>query len=167
MHSLIRLVFTVCLGITSTNLAAQLAADDPDWKENDAPAAPEFDPKRLVRFEVLIGGALDFAVDPATITIGKDGVVRYVVVATSANGHLNVLYEAIRCATGEVKTYARRTGDSAWSVTQRPSWRSMQDNLPSRHAYRLAKQGVCTGRAPASTVAEIVRNLMSPGHDNR
>jgi hypothetical protein len=167
MFSVCRMVLAVFLGVVSMQALAQRAADDPDWKENDAPPAPEFDSKRLVRFDVVVGGALDFGVDPATITIGKDGVVRYVVVASSANGNLNAMYEAIRCATGEFKTYARRTGDSQWSAVQQPTWRSMQENMPSRHAFRLAKQGVCTGRAPASTVAEIVRGLTSPHSSNR
>ncbi len=167
MPNLIRLVLSIFLGCAWTQVPAQLVAEDPDWKENDASPAPEFDRKRLVRFEVPIGAALEFGVDPATITIGKDGVVRYVVVASSANGNLNAMYEAIRCATGEFKTYARRTGDSAWSVVQQPSWRSMQENMPSRHSFRLAKQGVCIGRAPASSVAEIVRSLTSPPSDTR
>jgi hypothetical protein len=167
MLNLLRLALAVLLGVASLQVLAQLAADDPDWKENDASPAPEFDRKRLVRFEVLIGGALEFGVDPATITIGKDGVVRYVVVASSANGNLNAMYEAIRCATGEFKTYARRSADSDWSAVQQPTWRSMQENMPSRHAFRLAKQGVCTGRAPASSVAEIVRSLTSPHSSNR
>ena len=146
---------------------AQLAADDPDWKETDAPAPPAFEKSRLIPFEVSRAQSMAFGVDPATITLGKDGVVRYVVVASGQGGSLNAMYEAIRCATGEFKTYARRTADSEWVLVKDASWKSMQENMPSRHAYRLARQGICGGRAPLSSVAEMVRNLRSPSVDNR
>ena len=44
-----------------------------------------------------------------------------------------------------------------------PQWQALNDNLPSRHALALARQGLCDGRAmPARSVAEIVRALKSP-----
>lgn len=146
---------------------AQLAAEDPDWQESVAPAPPAFEKSRLIRFDVSLGQAMVFGVDPATITLSKDGVVRYVVVAMAEGGSMNAMYEAIRCATGEFKTYARRTADSDWLSVQDPAWKPMQESMPSRHAYRLARQGVCTGRAAASSVADMVRNLRSPPIDNR
>jgi hypothetical protein len=149
------------------SVQAQLAPTDPDWKEAEAPPPPVFEVSRLIRFDVSIGSSLDFGIDPQTITLGQDGLVRYVVVASSRSGAMNVMYEAIRCNTGEFKTYARRTADGAWTMVPEPVWRSMQDSMPSRHAYRLARQGVCNGRAPAQTVSEIVRNLKSPPMDNR
>jgi hypothetical protein len=161
------LLFAALLFLGMSNVFSQLAADDPDWKEIDAPAPPEFDRKRLVAVDMPVGGELKFGVDPTTITIGKDGVVRYVLVASSASGNFNAMYEAIRCATGEFKTYARRSADSPWAIVLQPNWRSMQDNQPSRHAWKLAKQGVCTGRAPASSATEIVQNLKSPKTDTR
>lgn len=161
------LLLAVLLFLGLSQVYAQLAADDPDWKEVDAPAPPEFDRRRLVAVDMPVGGELKFGVDPTTITIGKDGVVRYVLVASSPSGNFNAMYEAIRCATGEFKTYARRSSDGPWSIVLQPNWRSMQDNQPSRHAWRLAKQGVCMGRAPASSATEIVQNLKSPKPDNR
>ena len=111
MRSAASMVFAALTFLGMPQVHAQLAADDPDWKEVDAPAPPEFDLKRLVAVDVPVGGELKFGVDPATITIGKDWVVRYVLVASSRSGNFNAMYEAIRCATGEYKTYARRSGD--------------------------------------------------------
>lgn len=167
MRNAASLVFAVLAFLGMSQVHAQLAGEDPDWKEIDAPPPPEFDRKRLVAVDMPVGGELKFGIDPATIIIGKDGVVRYVLVASSPSGNFNAMYEAIRCATGEFKTYARRSGDSPWSIVSQPNWRSMQDNQPSRHAWRLAKQGACTGRAPASSASEIVQSLKSPKVDNR
>jgi hypothetical protein len=86
---------------------AQLAAQDPDWKELDAPPPPAFELSRLLPFEVSAGSTLKFGIDPATLQLGSDGILRYVVVARSSTGTVNAMYEGLRCSTGEVRTYAR------------------------------------------------------------
>ncbi|MBI2750665.1 MAG: hypothetical protein HYX43_15435 [Burkholderiales bacterium] len=40
-----------------------------------------------------------------------------------------------------------------------PQWRDMTDNLPSRHAFALSKQGVCDGRSAAKR-ANIIATLL-------
>ena len=94
------------------------------------------------------------------MTITPDGIVRYVMVATNAGGSVNAMYEGIRCATGEVKTYARTNSSGAWSYVKEPTWRNLTDNMPSKHAVALARQGACDGRAAAaSSTADIVKAL--------
>jgi len=75
-----------------------------------------------------------------------DSVVRYVVVMRNAKGSVNVAYEGIRCTTGEVKTYARVSAAGKWVNNEEAPWKDMTSNLPSRHAYAIAKQGACDGR---------------------
>lgn len=134
---------------------AQIAADDPDWKESDTPAPPTFDLRRLVPFDVSVQSALKWGFDPETMTITGDGLVRYVVVAQSPNGVTNAMYEAVRCVTNEWKTYARFHKDSGWSKASDPQWLPLR-NQPSVHALRLAQQGLCNGRAPAQSVRDVV-----------
>ena len=142
---------------------AQLPADNPDWKETDAPPPPAFRTDRLVTFETTTKAtALSFGVDPATITISGDGVVRYVVVASSQSGAMNALYEGIRCTTAEFKSYARYHPDSGWTPVPNPSWRSLYDPLPSRHALAFARAGACSCKAPNRSVPDIVRDLKQP-----
>ena len=94
---------------------AQLA-DDPDWKESAALPPPAFDFGKLIPFTGAVSSPLVYGVDPASIRISKeDGVVRYVLVATGSSGARNVIYEGIRCATGEFKTYARYSSDGRWN----------------------------------------------------
>jgi CNP1-like family len=138
---------------------AQLVAADPDWKESDAPPAPKFEIGRLISFDVNVNSIMRWGVDPASLAITPDGIVRYVAVAQSPSGVMNAMYEGIRCATGEYKTYARFNRDSGWSAVGSPNWKSMVEIQPSRHALALAKQGVCTGSAPASSPGDIVRSL--------
>jgi hypothetical protein len=137
---------------------AQLAAEDPDWKESDTPAPPAFDLKRLVSFEGTVQSNLKWGFGPDTMKITSDGIVRYVVVAQSPGGATNAMYEAVRCATAEWKTYARFHKDSGWSQTNDPQWLPLR-NQPSLHALRLAQQGLCNGRAPAQTVRDVVQSV--------
>lgn len=155
------------LWLTTGSIHAQLVTIDPDWSESAVPPPPNYEVTRLLSFDVPGASTLKYGIDPNTITITAEGLVRYVVVASSASGAVNAMYEAIRCSTGEYKTYARRTVDAEWKSLAEPTWRSMQESQHVRYAFRLAQQGVCTGRAPASSVAAIVRNLKSPSSSNR
>lgn len=134
--------------------------DDPEWVETEVPPPPAFDTSKLVMFDVSINSSLTYGVDPSTIHISpRDGLVRYVVVAESKSGARNVLYEALRCATGEYKTYARYSSDGKWSLVTEPKWKSMFGNMPSRHPLRLARAGGCENAAPPSSVASMINRM--------
>lgn len=151
----------VC-GLLAFAAAVQAAMPtiDPDWKEVDVPTAPAFSTSQLLPLEMPSYVSLKFGVDPATLSITPDGIVRYVVVATNAGGSVNAMFEGIRCATGEVKTYARTNTSGAWSYVKEPTWRNFNDNLPSKHAMAFARQGACDGRSTAaSSTADIVKAL--------
>lgn len=139
---------------------AQFLTDPAEWKESDVPPPPAFDVNKLLRFDVSASSPLVFGVDPSTLSVSlTDSVVRYVVVATSPSGVRNVMYEGIRCATGEVKTYARYLTDGRWSPVANAQWRSMFDSMPSKHALRLAQAGACDAAAPVMSVRELVSRL--------
>ncbi|MES2979427.1 MAG: CNP1-like family protein [Pseudomonadota bacterium] len=149
-----------CIFFLSTAVSAQRATDNPDWKEIDAPppAAVNFD--KLVIFPVSVASAMVFGVDPDSIRISpEDNVVRYVVVATSPSGARNVFYEGIRCGTGEVKNYARYSGEGRWVLATRPEWKSLYAGSPSQHSLRLAQAGGCMNAASPISVDSMVRQL--------
>lgn len=149
----------------SNSVWSQFAVDEPEWKESDVPPPPALDASKLVGLEVSPNSSLAYGVDPASISITQsDGVVRYVMVATSASGARNVMYEGIRCSTGEFKTYARYSADGKWNLVSDPQWRSMFGNMPSKHPLRLAKAGACDNAAPATSVKEIVSRLKNPNY---
>lgn len=147
------------LALLALGSSAQIGIDT-DWKETDAPPPPSFNKDKLIPIEMPKYVSLRFGVDPATLTLTADGIVRYVVLAVNAGGSINAMYEGIRCATGEVKTYARYTSNGQWSLVSEPEWKKLNDKLPSKHAMALASQGVCDGASTgASSAAAIVRAL--------
>lgn len=142
---------------------AQPAPDEPEWQESELPPPPAFDVGKLIPLEVSPNSALVYGVDPASIRISsKDGLVRYVMVATSASGARNVMYEGIRCSTGEFKTYGRYSSDGRWSMVSNPEWRTLFGNMPSKHALRFARAGACDSAAPAPSVHVLVTRLKDP-----
>lgn len=155
----------IWLALTLVTLGAWAQEDKPDWTESVAPSAPTFNKDRLLPIDMPRYVTLQFGVDPATLVITPDGIVRYVVVASNASGSISAMYEGIRCATGEVKTYARFSSSGKWLPVQDPQWRGLNDNLPSRHALALANQGICESQhIAASSVAAIVKVLTDTGH---
>ena len=57
---------------------AQVASDDPDWKEATVPAPPAFNKDKLIPIEMPRYVTLAFGVDPATLAIAPDGIVHHV-----------------------------------------------------------------------------------------
>ncbi|WP_261803529.1 CNP1-like family protein [Variovorax sp. PAMC26660] len=144
-------------------LPPKVTSTDAEWQESEAPPPPKFDVKRLEPIAMPPYMTLKFGVDPATITITHDGVVRYVVVASNThnqNGSLNAYYEAVRCSTAEMKSYAR-FDNGAWEEVKKPEWKSFRD-LNSSYSRQLATQGLCRGNAPRDSVKDIVANLRDP-----
>ncbi|MFT4265644.1 MAG: CNP1-like family protein [Xenophilus sp.] len=133
----------------------------PQWKEAEAPAPPQFDVKRALAIEMPPYMSLKFGVDPRTITITSDGVVRYVAVAyREGTATVNAFYEGVRCSTEEYKTYARYT-DSGWSAVATPEWKPV-DYRNSNYTAELARQALCRGHAPRLSVEDMVRELKQP-----
>ena len=156
---------SVALCLVTGIAFSQLVTPDPDWKESEVPMPPAFKVDRLVPIEMPRYVSLRLGVDPETLRITEDGIVRYVMVAKSPSGNMNASYEGIRCLTGEVKTYARFTTSGQWSVIGNPEWKPLNGNQPSMHALALARQGACNGRAAAAnSPAEIINKLKIGAH---
>ncbi len=147
------------LAISCSTALAQFIADDPDWKEVEVPAPPAFDLKRLVSIEMSLQSQLKWGIDPATVSMTKDGIIRYVIVAQSNSGVVNAMYEGIRCNKAEFRRYARHNSGSGWVKSTDTDWTPLRNTGASRHPETLAKGGMCDGSAPPSSVAEAIRQL--------
>ena len=151
------LVALLCVAATSW---AQLIDPDPDWKESEVPPPPQLRTANLVTFEVAGGSELRFGIDPQSVGIGADRVVRYVVVASSRSGAMNALYEGLRCDRGEYRIYARHNGQG-WREVE-TEWKSLFEGVEARHVRALAQSGACHGRIPNVSPEQIVRDLGTP-----
>lgn len=105
------------------------------------------------------GSELRIGVDPESVSIGSDSVIRYVMVARSASGTLNAAYEGLRCDTGELKVYARHYPDSGWKAVTNPAWQKLLAGAAQRHALAIARNGMCTSDGRKRSVPEVLRDL--------
>jgi hypothetical protein len=151
------LSFAICVCACASR--AQVPSDSPNqWVEETVGAAPTFATATLIPIEMPAYVSVKVGVDPDTVTVGSDGIVRYVVVMTNATGSVNAAFEGIRCATDEVKVYARQGSSGKWTTVAVQQWKSVNDHTPSRHAYAIARQGACNARS-TPTKTEVLLGL--------
>lgn len=137
-----------------------------DWREA-AITPPEFpQAERLVEFYVSASTSFRFFIDPKTLMVGDDGVIRYVLVARSASGAQNVSFEGIRCKTGELKQYATGRDDSSWVERRGTEWVPIDPKTLNRQHQALRREYFCPQSVPIRTAAEGIDALRRGGHPN-
>ncbi|WP_158558843.1 CNP1-like family protein [Rhodoferax lacus] len=170
-NNLARLTLACMLALSGTCSLAQSGngTDNPDWAEEATPPPPAFSKDRLIPIDMPSYVSIKVGVDPETIAVGSDGVVRYVIVMANATGSTNAVYEGIRCVTDEVKTYARLNASGAWVTQAKTDWKPVNDNMPSRHAQAFARQGGCQSRLATSKqeIIDALRSGQKPGLGKR
>jgi len=162
---LVRLVAMALVSLTAAGPAfAGLLSGAPEggYPELPVQAAPRFNPDKLITIDDTTGNAIVIGIDPATISSDSDGVVRYVSVARTRNGSaMTAMYEGIRCATAEVKLYARHFTDGDWKPVNEPVWQSLSDGGAPRQSMKIAKAGICQDAAPGGTNRRIIEVLQN------
>lgn len=131
--------------------------EDKPWEEQKAslPAYPA--DRDLVRFEVGPTSPFEFFVDSTSVSVGKDGVVRYTLVARSPSGALNVSYEGIRCDARLRRLYAFGRSDRSWAQARAADWVHIPDLLsaPGNHQAVLADEFLCVRGSARSAEASV------------
>ena len=126
-----------------------------DAKLPSAPATTD-----LLSFDLRNSTDLKAAVDRRSLAVGTDGVVRYVLVLTSARGVRNVSFEGIRCDPAEWKMYAIGREDGTWSAVQDPEWRVAEQKSWNSIRFTLAKDYLCEATGlPARDASVIIRRI--------
>ncbi len=128
------------------------------WTELQAQMPPYPKPENLIPFEPSAANPHRHYIDSASISLGEDGVTRYILVIKAAGGATNVTYEGIRCETREQKYYATgRTG--GWTRARNPQWRRIEDQSVNRHHFVLYKDFFCPTPRTVATPKEVLEAL--------
>jgi len=125
------------------------------------PATPR--PANLLPFFVSAASDFRFFVDGASLSVGKDGVVRYTLVARSPQGAETTSFEGMRCESREVRGYATGRADGTWSRRDTP-WRAIGHRRVQRWHDALATEYLCPGGSPILNAAEGAEALRRGGH---
>jgi hypothetical protein len=130
------------------------------WEEIavQIPAQPK--QENLVSFEPLNATAsYSFEIDDKSLTLGSDGVIRYIVVATSRSGAKNISYEGIRCSTFEKKLYAFGRQDGSWARSRQDKWERIVRRTGVNYQETLALEYFCQNKTVAGTPKDMLRRI--------
>jgi hypothetical protein len=144
----------------------ELEQEERNWREGEVrvPSYPKAE--NLIEFFVSAASSFRFFIDRASLSVGKDGVVRYTLVARSPSGAENVSYEGIRCRTGIYKVYARGRSDGTWS--ERPGdWRAIEPKSVQRWHNELRRDYFCHQNMPIHDAREAIEALRRGGLSRR
>lgn len=153
-------------GLVVGMLACALVAHAQDtWQENEVPMPAPVQRNQLIPFDMSTRTDLQFSVDASSVTVGSDRVLRYVLLARSSSGTENILYEGLRCETGEARNYARwNASEQRWVPhSGHNPWRPLSGVAASLPAARLAYLAFCDGRTPTEPVDRLLADLRRGG----
>jgi len=158
-----RMALALSVALAAPAMAGLLnSAPEGGYPEIETPPAPAFSIDKTIEIPQRPGGNIRLGIDPTTITVESDGVVRYVAVARSTSGDaITAFYEGIRCTTAEVKMYARHFADGGWRPVAEPKWQSLYDPAPQRTSLPIAKAGICQDASSGGSARQIVQNLQN------
>ncbi len=143
---------SLLLVLVLTMFSSVTRAADPDedytassWQELPMTLPPAPQEESLQSFYVSATTTHRFAVDGATLSVGEDGVVRYVLVVEAGGGARNVTFEGMRCETRQRRVYATGRRDGSWSKARNSDWVRIQDVAANRHHAALFLEYFCPG----------------------
>jgi hypothetical protein len=145
------------------------ARDAIDFEEKPLDEAPvEFPgppkPDGLLEFDPGRRTTMRFFVDPASVAVVHDGIVRFTVVIRGEGSASNVSYEAIRCKTRERKVYAYGRGDGTWQAVRQPAWTKIGGLESDGHRFVLYEIYFCPARLIIASAREGVEALRRGSH---
>lgn len=136
--------------------------DDKQWREVAVQLPPAPQQENLLPIYVSAATDNEFFIDGATLTVGADGVVRYVLVVQTSGGARNVSFEGLRCETRERRIYASGRPDGSWSKSRNNEWKRIQDVAGNRYHAALFSDYFCPEGVIARS-AEEARDALKRG----
>ena len=143
---------------------AVCAQDNPTIAEQTEDAAPLVLPaapakENLLPFYVSATTTMNFAIDALSVNVTPDGVVRFTLMITSAEGARNISHEGIRCKTAERKLYATGSADGSWSASRNVAWDQIRNIGANRQYAALFTDYFCDFGSVAGNAAAIVKRI--------
>ncbi|MGB7989879.1 MAG: CNP1-like family protein [Candidatus Methylophosphatis roskildensis] len=129
--------------------------------EVEFPPYPNAD--SLLAFDAGAASGNRFMIDQTSISIGQDGVIRYVLVIRSPSGVDNVRFEGMRCETLERRLYATGRDDRTWSRSRNDKWVKITSSTLSLPHMALARLYLCDNRIPIRSAREGIEAIHRGG----
>ncbi len=161
-----RILLALFLGGTAVHLQAQAHFDEEEekpWEELPLQLPPFPVDANFLSFYVSPTATNRFYLDTASLSVGSDGVVRYVLLALSDSGVRNITYEGMRCQTRERRIYATGRSDGSWAEVRAGKWVRIREQVTNRQHAALFTDLLCPDGVIAHRVSDILRSLKKEG----
>lgn len=112
-------------------------------KEEEVAYPPFPSTDSLLPFDAGAASGNRFMIDPMSLSVGRDRVVRFVLVIRSPSGVENVSFEGLRCETLERRLYAVGRADRTWSRSRNDKWMEISSSTLSLPHMALARRYFC------------------------
>lgn len=149
--------------VPSLALAQDDAGDDKPWQEDSVALPAPFRAEALVELALDANAANRVFVDPLSVSVGTDRVVRYTLVTRTQGGATNIAYEGLRCSARTRRIYAIGRADGTWQTARDSRW----TDLPRGGRYSpygvLARDYFCPDGVAVQNAETAVRVLHSGG----
>jgi hypothetical protein len=133
------------------------------WKEEAVTALPAYPADTDLLAVALPKDAPGrLYVDPRSLSVGTDGVIRLILVIETRGGTRNVFYDGIRCQTREHKTYAVGTPERSLTGLKDPRWQPIRSYGAGMIRHVLQHDYLCDPGARRSSARELVDRLRYP-----
>lgn len=158
-------VIAALLILGATNVLAQAVEEERPIAQATEEVPVELPPfpkeENLKSFYVSPTSTHTFMIDLPSVSIEKDGVIRYTLVSKSRTGALNISHEGIRCHTLDRKSYAFGRSNGDWVRSRHDEWSPISDATANRQYAALANDYFCQGRTVRGDRDEIAARLRS------
>lgn len=158
------LALILALAAGGVSAAARDDDEPEEWRETEWVLPASAKPGALLNVDVGPVEQNRFEIDRASISVGNDGVVRYMMIVTSPSGARTVTFEGVRCASRERRVYAYGRADDTWSKSTSARWDRINLRTINGYALTLWKQYFCPNGSPVRDAAEAINALVAGGH---
>lgn len=148
-----------------------IPAPDEDEKpaaEAQVPPPPYPRNSDLAEFKLRNPTSNRFLVDTSSITVGKDAIIRFVLVIRTSGDETSVRFSGVRCSDREWKDYAFADADKKWKVDPNAQWRPIQELRYNNYQDTLYGDFFCLGRGvwssgkPVGDARKLAKLLRNP-----
>jgi hypothetical protein len=131
-------------------------------QQEDVVALPAYPrPADLIEVSVSDPRGFRFFIDGSSLSIGRDGIVRYTFVGVSPAGAENVTFEGLRCRPSQYRVYAvGRPENRSWSAT-RSQWQPVATAGAGRWRAALRDEYWC--REPLHGADDALQRVRQGG----
>lgn len=140
--------------------------EDEEVAELQVPPPPDPRNSDLAEFKLRNPTTNRFFIDTSSLTVGKDRIIRFVMVIRTVENETNIRFSGLRCSDREWKDYAFVSSDKSWKVDENAQWRPIQELRYNNYQDTLYGDYFCLGgilsSKPVGDARKLAKLLRNP-----